>query len=171
MNQARNYVESVASGRSPSHYADRRTDARSGLVGKSGDPNLRILVIDDVEAVLMMLEEGLTLLGQEVLKAMSGEEGIELFKKNPADLIICDLGLQDQSGLQVGRAIKDFCLEKSIAKPPFIILSGREAGLEHKDGYTKFGVDRFVRKPVNILELLSIIRQTVARDDRKIAES
>ena len=51
-----------------------------------------ILVIDDMEAVLDVLNAGLTRSGHEVLTASSGQQGLDIFSEYSIDLVICDLG-------------------------------------------------------------------------------
>lgn len=51
----------------------------------------RILIIDDETDVRIATRRILERAGHEVTEASSGEEGVESFNKNPADLIITDI--------------------------------------------------------------------------------
>ncbi len=70
---------------------------------------LNILVIDDIALIVMHLKAILTKHQQTVFSAMSGEEGMEIFRNNKIDLVICDLGMQGMNGYEVGKAIREMC--------------------------------------------------------------
>ena len=59
-----------------------------------------ILVIDDEEQVRRMLRQMLERAGHEVLDAADGNEGIKLFRKRRADVVITDIIMPDKEGLQ-----------------------------------------------------------------------
>ncbi len=122
---------------------------------------LSILVIDDLKPLVSMLEQGLTHYGHKALIALSGEEGIELFKANPVDLVVCDLGMPGMNGWQVGAKIKVICAAKGIPKTPFIILTGWGDQGQASERIRESGVDAVVQKPVQILDLLETGRRLV----------
>ena len=51
----------------------------------------RILLIDDNAALRNLLRLQLEAAGHEVLEAADGGEGIRLYRRQPADLVLCDL--------------------------------------------------------------------------------
>lgn len=51
---------------------------------------LTILIIDDLEILVDALKEGLMAAGYNVLSALSGHEGLRLFKENHVDIVLCD---------------------------------------------------------------------------------
>jgi PAS domain S-box-containing protein len=124
---------------------------------------LKILVIDDMQLLLSMLKEGLTEYGQTVLTSLSGREGLELFKHQEVDLVICDLGMPELNGWQVGKAIKNICREKGVPKPPFILLTGWAGQFDEEQKMNESGVDAIVEKPVDIKKLVGIIRDVVSQ--------
>jgi PAS domain S-box-containing protein len=125
------------------------------------DLMLKILVIDDMQLVLSMLREGLTEYGQTVFTALSGGEGLELFKHREVDLVICDLGMPELNGWQVGKTIRDICKEKGLPKTPFILLTGWAGQFDEEQKMIESGVDAIVEKPVDITKLVGIIRSVV----------
>jgi PAS domain S-box-containing protein len=125
------------------------------------DLELRILAIDDMQLLLSMLKEGLAELGQTVLTALSGREGLELFKHQEVDLVICDLGMPELNGWQVGKAIKNICGEKGVPKTPFILLTGWAGQFDEEQKMIESGVDAVVEKPVDITKLVAVIRDVV----------
>ena len=60
----------------------------------------RILVIDDNEETRLMLEEALASAGHEVILAADGREGMKQHRLKPADLVITDLFMPNQEGLE-----------------------------------------------------------------------
>jgi two-component system, cell cycle sensor histidine kinase and response regulator CckA len=118
---------------------------------------LRILVIDDVEPITKMLSELLTEFGHEVITSLSGEQGIQLFGEQSVDLVICDLGMPDMSGWEVGAKIRNICAERHVQKPPFILLTGWGGQAEEETKMEESGVDAVVEKPLDPSRLQSVI--------------
>jgi two-component system, sensor histidine kinase len=122
---------------------------------------LRILVIDDRLQIVNLLKNGLEMRGQRVVTALSGPEGIERFKDEPADLIICDLGMPGMNGWEVGKTVKEFCKKSGILKPRFILLTGWDDQGHDKEKISESGVDAVIQKPVDMTKLLEIIRDVL----------
>ncbi len=121
--------------------------------------SFRVLIIDDSEDSVWVLRHGLARAGQQVLTALSGRKGIEIFENNPVDIIICDLGMPELNGWEVGKTIKEICLERGCPKPPFILLTGWGGLLDEKEKMLESGVDRIVEKPFLVPNLLEIVRE------------
>ena len=60
----------------------------------------RILIIDDDAATRRILEHALTSAGHEVAAASDGEQGIQLHRLRPADLVITDLFMPNKEGIE-----------------------------------------------------------------------
>lgn len=73
-----------------------------------------ILVIDDEDAIrksfLLSLEDS----GYQVYAASSGEDGLELFKKEKQDLVFLDLKMPGMNGVETLRAIRKIDTEVPI---------------------------------------------------------
>ena len=67
---------------------------------------MRILVIEDDDAVRDAVRRALLLGGYEVIQASNGEEGILRAQSDVPDAIILDLGLPDIDGMQVTRTLR-----------------------------------------------------------------
>lgn len=126
-------------------------------------PPLRMLIVDDVEAVATVLRDGLSELGQMVFTASSGKEAIEIFKTTPVDLVLCDLGMPDMSGWQVASIVKSICREKGVPKTPFVLITGWGAQVGEDEMAAQSGVDAVVEKPIDILGLLEVISEVVRK--------
>ncbi len=66
----------------------------------------RILVIDDQPDIRTFLEEILKSAGHEVILAADGREGVERYRTSPTDLVITDLYMPSQSGLETIRELR-----------------------------------------------------------------
>ena len=125
----------------------------------------RLLIIDDMEPILTMLGDGLKEMGQTVYSAVSGKEGIEIFSRTPIDLVICDLGMPDMNGWQVGETIKSMCRQKGVPKTPFILLTGWGEQLDDERKIADSGVNRIMGKPVAFSELFQAIQDLFPSPD------
>ena len=65
----------------------------------------RILVIDDEVAMLDVIEESLRNEGFETRRASNGRDGFELMLESPFDLVITDVLMPEQDGLQTIREL------------------------------------------------------------------
>jgi len=119
---------------------------------------MTILVIEDTEAVSDALEAGLTMFGHVVLTASSGSQGLEIFKENPVDLVICDLGMPGINGWEVAKRVRSTCEERHISKTPFILLTGWGGQKTEVRKIAESGVDAVVEKPINLENILKIVR-------------
>lgn len=99
----------------------------------------------------------LTNAGYHVLTANSGEEGLELFRENPVDMVIADHFLSNKSGLEIAQEMKELKPEVPI----LIVSAAAEApaGLEFSDG--------FLSKGEGPDALLHAIAGLLKRDDQK----
>jgi signal transduction histidine kinase/CheY-like chemotaxis protein len=128
---------------------------------------LNILLIDDMQAVTALMSSGLADYGQTVTTALSGKEGLRLFERDPAQVVICDLGMPEMNGWDVGEALIALCRDQTIPKPIFVILTGWSDQAEEQDKIARAGVDAVVQKPVNIPELLELVQELVERHEHE----
>jgi len=112
---------------------------------------VRILVIDDEEAVRDILSRMLKIKGHQVEVAGDGEEGIELFKKQSFDLVFTDLGMPRISGWEVGKTMK--ALDPTV---PVIMITGWGMELDRAK-MVENGVDLIISKPFNFDQVTQII--------------
>ena len=96
-----------------------------------------ILCIDDEEPALLVRRRLLEKAGYRVFTALSGKEGIELFRFQPIDVVILDYWMADMDGLEVATELK-----KLSPKTPIIVLSGYTSILDEGLGR----VDLWLRK-------------------------
>lgn len=115
-----------------------------------------ILVVDDEPQLRRAMRATLTDLGYSVIEARTGEEGLEVLRRDPADLILLDLNMPGLGGLETCRAIRQ------TSDVPIIVLSVRNTERDKVDALDA-GADDFVTKPFGIQELLARIRAGLRR--------
>lgn len=59
-----------------------------------------VLVVDDEDQIRQLIRETLEQAGYAVREARDGKEGLEQYRAHPADLVIMDILMPDQDGLE-----------------------------------------------------------------------
>lgn len=116
----------------------------------------KILMIEDEssfsEAATFLLKKE----GFEVAVANNGQDGLNLFDKSGADLILLDLMLPGLSGTEVCRQIR---LKSNV---PIIMLTARDTEIDKVVGL-ELGADDYVTKPYSSRELIARINAVLRR--------
>jgi two-component system KDP operon response regulator KdpE len=118
--------------------------------------NLKVLIIDDEEAIRRFLRVTLSSQGYTVLEAATGNEGLANAANEKPDVIILDLGLPDLDGVAVTRLLREW------TRIPIIILSVRGSEKD-KIAALDAGADDYLTKPFGVGELLARIRAALRR--------
>ena len=111
----------------------------------------RILVVDDEPAILRIVRANLQHHGYRVETATTGREALDAYTAHHPDLILLDLGLPDQDGLEIIRQIRE------RATTPIVVLSARGAERD-KVQALDLGADDYLTKPFGVEELLARVR-------------
>lgn len=123
----------------------------------STEVRARILFIDDDENIRDVVNDMLQTLDHTPTLAVSGEEGVEKFKKGQFDLVITDLGMPGISGWEVTKICKE--INPNI---PIIMVSGWGHQIDD-DMVEKSGLDAVMAKPFEIRKIKALIQQVLAR--------
>jgi two-component system response regulator RegX3 len=115
---------------------------------------MRLLVVEDDDAIAVPLVEGLQRAGHEVQRASTAADALEAF--GAAELVLLDLGLPDGDGSEVCRQIR------SRSGVPIIVVSARGDESERVLGL-ELGADDYVVKPFGMRELLARVRAVARR--------
>jgi len=126
-----------------------------------GDETL--LVIDDDEAIVSMLGEGLEANGYRALIARDGHEGLEELdrRQGKVEMVILDLVMPKMSGAQVYERIR--AIDPEI---PVVISSGYSQDGRGRDLLQRGAAD-FIQKPYTIQELLATVRKVLDETPRR----
>ncbi len=115
--------------------------------------SLRILVVDDEEAICHILDKVLSRYGHRVRTIDNGADAIELAKRESFDLVLCDLAMPEVYGYDVIEVLNR--LEK---RPKIGIITGWGEKLKPLEENLK--VDFIVKKPFNFSVLKRHIKET-----------
>jgi CheY-like chemotaxis protein len=114
----------------------------------------KILVIDDEPSILLMIKKMLEKTGHEVDMALNGKEGMQIFEKNQADLLITDIIMPEKEGLEtIVEMRKNFPDLKIIA----ISGGGRISADGYLPGAKLLGANMVFQKPLVQKEFLEAV--------------
>lgn len=120
---------------------------------------MRILVIDDDEQVRILLKRIMEWAGYEVVEAENGRQGVRCQRSQSVDLVITDLIMPEQEGLETIRELrKDFPDLKIIA----ISGGGRIDPETYLAAAGELGANRIFSKPFDIQVMLNTVRELLA---------
>ena len=116
----------------------------------------RILVIDDEADMRTMLEQMLGAIGHEVVLAADGKEGVALYRANPADLVILDLVMPVQEGLEtIAR------LRKEFPSVTIVAMSGKTAAATMLTVARRLGAFATLQKPFLPEQLSNVVEEAL----------
>jgi DNA-binding NtrC family response regulator len=121
------------------------------------DSLARILVIDDEAAIRESLDVLLTHEGYTTRMAGDGEEGLRILDQESFDLVLLDLALPGQSGLELLPQIKE-----RYPELPIIMITAYGT-VDNVVEAIRAGAENFIQKPWDNEKLLADIRSAVAR--------
>src|SRR5919197_5387221 len=113
---------------------------------------MRILVVEDEDAIAAFIQQGLTKAGYGVDRAEDGAEALHWIAIATYDLIILDVMLPDMDGLAVCEAVR-----RSGSGMPILMLTARDA-IEDRVAGLDSGADDYLVKPFAFAELLARVR-------------
>ena len=114
----------------------------------------RILIIEDDNEVREYLESVLSRAGYEVISASNGKEGVELFREQPADLVVTDIIMPEKDGIET-------IMDLRRANPQLKVIAISGGGRAEPENYLHsaklLGASRTMKKPFTNQEMLSAI--------------
>ena len=120
---------------------------------------MKVLIVDDQYINRYLLEVLLTGYGFEVVSAEDGMNALELIRDNGIDLIISDILLPKMDGFQFCREIKSNPEYQHI---PFVFYTAAYTEKKDQEFAESLGADRFILKPTDPAEFITIIRNLIA---------
>jgi two-component system phosphate regulon response regulator PhoB len=121
--------------------------------------NAKVLVVEDEEALALLLQYNLEAEGFRVSLAQRGDEAEVAISEDPPDLIILDWMLPGLSGIELCRRLRT---GKTARPIPILILTARGEEQDRIRGLT-VGADDYVVKPFSVPELLARVRAILRR--------
>lgn len=118
---------------------------------------MRVLVVEDDAALRAALRDGLVGNGFAVDVADRGTEARRLLAENAHDVLVLDLGLPDEDGIDLLRSLRD--RGDTI---PVLVLTARST-LDDRVGGLNAGADDYLAKPFAFPELVARVRALARR--------
>jgi len=122
------------------------------------EPRPRILIVEDNPRVRDVLHEALAMAGYDVAVAADGEEGLAAHAAAPADLIITDLMMPRKDGVETIRGLRHHYPDARV-----IAVTAARGRFNRLTAARHVGVHRTLLKPFHMSELLSAVREELAR--------
>mgnify|MGYP000418344135 CR=1 FL=1 len=116
----------------------------------------KILIVEDEASFSEALEFLLGKEGFDVSVAEDGQQAVDKFTKEGADLILLDLMIPVISGIEVCRIIR------TTSQVPIIMLTAKDAEIDKVVGL-ELGADDYVTKPYSSRELIARIKAVLRR--------
>jgi DNA-binding response OmpR family regulator len=115
--------------------------------------DVRVLVVEDEDAIAEPLVEGLRREGYEVARVATGREALDA---GETDVVLLDLRLPDIDGFTVCRELR------ARSDVPIIVVSARGEEVDRVVGL-ELGADDYIVKPYGLRELVARIRAVTRR--------
>ncbi len=119
--------------------------------------NYLILVVDDEPLIRESLYEILKIEGYRVEMASSGEEALEIIKKEKVDIVLTDMKLPYMSGITL------LTETKKITPDTEVILITGYGSIETAVDAMKKGAYDYITKPINDTEIKNLINKIVEK--------
>lgn len=113
----------------------------------------RVLVIDDEAHLREVITNLLRLEGHVAVGVGSGIEGVEVFRAEPFDVVITDLGMADLTGLEVARKVRELYRDVKV-----VLCTGWSAAMNQADQESS-GIDQVLQKPFRLDTLLQLVHE------------
>ena len=124
----------------------------------------KILVVDDEKLIVKGISFSLQADGMEVDAAYDGESALQKIREKSYDLVILDLMLPGMDGMEVCQAVRE------VSDVPIIMLTAKLEDMNKILAFDK-GVDDYLTKPFNILEVKARIKAILRRNQKNQREA
>ena len=123
----------------------------------------KILIMDDCGEFRALVRETLVEAGYEVLEAADGNEGLQLYHRNPVSIVIIDMLMPIKDGIET---IMELRKESSPVKIIAVSGGGRIPPADYLNMARVSRADYTFAKPIDLNILLSTIRQILDNEHK-----
>jgi chemosensory pili system protein ChpA (sensor histidine kinase/response regulator) len=131
------------------------------------DRNLLVMVVDDSVTVRKVTSRFLERNSMDVLLAKDGVDAMQLLQDHKPDVMLLDIEMPRMDGFEVASRVKHSSKLKDL---PIIMITSR-SGEKHRLRAESIGVDKYLGKPYQEMELLSCIQELTATGVKAAAGS
>ncbi|MCG3117632.1 MAG: chemotaxis response regulator CheY [Candidatus Manganitrophus sp. SA1] len=108
------------------------------------DPNMKILVVDDMSSMRRIIKNTLKQLGYpNTDEAEDGDKALEMVRNAPFDLVVSDWNMPNMNGLDLLKAIRQ---DPKLSALPVLMVT-TEAEMDHILEAIRSGVNSYILKP------------------------
>ncbi|MDQ3133640.1 MAG: response regulator, partial [Acidobacteriota bacterium] len=118
-----------------------------------------IMVVDDDPDICALVNKAMSQEGHLVINASSGREGLALIDAQAPDLLMLDLLMPEQGGLEVLKILRS---RPATATLPVIVLTALDDEVNIRAGFD-LGATDYLTKPFSIPQLAARVRACLAR--------
>lgn len=115
----------------------------------------KILAVDDEKHIVRLIQVNLERAGYEVITAFDGVEALRRVQEDHPDLIVLDVMMPQMDGFETLKNLKANPQTRDI---PVIMLTAKAQDADVFRGWQS-GVDCYLTKPFNPLELLTFVKR------------
>ncbi|HYY76364.1 MAG TPA: HD domain-containing phosphohydrolase [Gaiellaceae bacterium] len=117
---------------------------------------MRLLLVDDDDALRALLRTTFEVVDIDVEEAASAVSALEAIRDRRPDAIVLDVRMPGMSGLELCRRLKTDPTTEGIA---IVLLTGSDDGGSSAETAEEMGADALMRKPFSPLELLAVVER------------
>ena len=122
-------------------------------------PETTVLLVDDDPVILKLLEVNFEMEGFQVVRAADGFEGLARARAVLPDIVVLDVMMPRMTGYEVAKALRE---NVATAHIPIIFVTARAQSSDVERGL-ELGVDDYVTKPFDPLDLIARVNTLLAR--------
>ena len=115
----------------------------------------KILAVDDERHIVRLIQVNLERAGYQVVTAYDGREALKKIEEEHPDLIVLDVMMPYMNGLET---LKEIRANPQTRNLPVIMLTAKAQDQDVFQGYS-YGVDIYLTKPFNPVELLTFVKR------------
>lgn len=115
----------------------------------------KILAVDDEKYIVRLVQVNLERQGYEVVTANDGKEALEKVESERPDLVVLDVMMPYMDGFEVLQNLRRNASTRDI---PVIMLTAKAQDADVFKGWQS-GVDCYLTKPFNPMELISFVKR------------
>lgn len=120
---------------------------------------MKVLIVDDDQAMVSIWEMSLKSEGIEVITAGTGRQGLDLVKSQHPNLILLDQIIPDMLGNDVLTALKD---DPETASIPVMVISNYNEDQMMKDAIQKGAVDYVLKYQIETQDLVNKVKNLLS---------
>ena len=117
-----------------------------------------VVIVEDNPMNMKLLEQALSIAGYETVKSADGDGLVDLTAESAAKLILMDIQLPKQSGVELLKLLK---ADGRTAEVPVVAVTAF-ADPDSVAGFLKEGFDQVITKPISIRRLLDEVARYCA---------